>query len=774
MLQKLIAIYFLVFNALTYAQDCDIQIKGNILDEHDKSALEYATVYIQELSFGVSADANAYFVLNNLCAGKYTFIVEHLGCKPDTIILTITKSITKNFYLEHHAEELAEIITTASKLEKENTQTINIINQKVLNKLEGKDFASILSSVTGVNQLKTGTSISKPIINGLYGDRILIVNNGVKMETQNWGTEHATEIDPFASSTIKVIKGIGSLEYGTDALAGMVLIEPSILNKYKHITSSISLVGQTNGRSITTSAKIEQGFKKQIAYFLQGTYKRSGDQQAPHYNLSNTGLQEGNFSSGFGVLKNSWDINIYYSLFQQQVGLLKSSHIGNLTDLQNAIESDTPLIVNRFTYNIENPKQKVAHHLAKINVVKYFKNQNHLAFTYSFQLNKRKEFDIRRGGRSTIPSLHMNLVSNNFSAAYKRSKQFAKTNSRLEGKSGINLLMKINENKPETGIRPLIPDYYQYSFGVFDLEKFIIENFIIEFGARYDFTQFQAYKFDRNNQLQKPVFKFHTYAANIGGSWINNSNNIQVQSNISYNSRFPNTSELFSDGLHHGIATLEFGNDKLKPEHGVKWINTIRVNYRKFIKAEASFYISKIIDFIYLAPLPAPILTIRGAFPAFQFYQTDARLVGFDATLYSEPTSFLSLVFRSSIIRGKNTSANDNLVNMPSDRVSAAIDLHFDFKKIKNVHFGMNVQHVLKQNKAPNLIRDYKPIPNAYTTLNTEIGFDYLASEKHKISFSVTGENITNANYRDYLNRFRYYADELGWNLIFRLKYIFS
>lgn len=774
MLQKLIAIYFLVFNALTYAQDCDIQIKGNILDEHDKSALEYATVYIQELSFGVSADANAYFVLDNLCAGKYTFIVEHLGCKPDTIILTITKSITKNFYLEHHAEELAEITTTASKLEKENTQTINIINQKEINKLEGKDFASILSSVTGVNQLKTGTSISKPIINGLYGDRILIVNNGVKLESQNWGTEHATEINPFASSTIKVIKGIGSLEYGTDALAGMVLIEPSILNKYKHITSSISLVGQTNGRSITTSAKIEQGFKKQIAYFLQGTYKRSGDQQAPHYNLSNTGLQEGNFSSGFGVLKNSWDINIYYSLFQQQVGLLKSSHIGNLTDLQNAIESDTPLIVNRFTYNIENPKQKVAHHLAKINVVKYFKNQNHLAFTYSFQLNKRKEFDIRRGGRSTIPSLHMNLFSNNFSAAYKRAKQFAKTNSRLEGKTGINFLMKLNENNPETGIRPLIPDYYQYNFGVFDMEKFIIKNFIIEFGARYDFTQFQAYKFDRNNQLQKPVFNFHTYAANIGGSWINNSNNIQVQSNISYNSRFPNISELFSDGLHHGIATLEFGNDKLKSEHGVKWINTVSINYRKFIKAEASFYISKIVDFIYLAPLPAPILTIRGAFPAFQFYQTDARLLGFDATLYSEPTSFLSLVFRSSIIRGRNTSANDNLINMPSDRVSAAIDLHFDFKKIKNVHFGMNVQHVLKQNKAPNLIRDYKPIPNAYTTLNTEIGFDYLASEKHKISFSVTGENITNANYRDYLNRFRYYADELGWNLIFRLKYIFG
>ena len=85
----------------------------------------------------------------------------------------------------------------------------------------------------------------------------------------------------------------------------------------------------------------------------------------------------------------------------------------------------------------------------------------------------------------------------------------------------------------------------------------------------------------------------------------------------------------------------------------------------------------------------------------------------------------------------------------------------------------MMVQHVFKQKKTPAQIIDYKAAPDAYTTLNADAGFDYLISEHHKVSFSVTGENITNAVYRDYLNRFRYYSDELGWNLTFRLKYSF-
>ncbi len=775
MLQKLFfLILIILIPFISNGQDCSYKISGTILDDHDKSALSYATVYIQELQIGVTADSNGFYEIKNLCAGNYTFIIEHLGCEADTQIIVLTASINKSFFLEHHAEELAEIISFASKAEKESSQTISTIDTKMLTKMEGKDLGSILSSISGVNQLKTGTTISKPIIHGLYGDRISIVSNGVKLETQDWGTDHAPEIDPFAANSMKIIKGAGSLEFGTDAMGGMVVTEAPVLKKNKHLNVAVSLIGQTNGHAVTTSAKLEQGFKKQVAYFIQGTYKRLGDQQTPTYNLTNTGIQEGNLSAGIGILKKEWDVTVYYALYQQQLGILRSSHIGNLTDLKNAIESDRPLIVEPFSYTISNPKQKTAHHLAKINVIKFLKNQQHADITYSFQLNNRKEFDIRRGGRSEIPSLDMNLISNNILTSYTRTHSFKKAYRRQEGKTGLNFLAKQNTNNPETGIRPLIPNYYQYSLGIFDMEKFVLNNYVIEFGARYDFTRFSALKFDRNNVLQKPVFNYHTYAVNAGAGWKNNSEIIQLQTNISYSSRFPNASELFSDGLHHGIATLEYGNDQLKPERGVKWVNSINLSYKKYFKSELTFYVAKINDYIYLAPLPDPMLTIRGAFPAFQYYQTNARLIGFDFTVNSEPVKYLSLSVRSSIVRGKNTSRNDNIIYMPSDRISAAFDVHHDFKKIQNLHFGMNVQHVFKQHKIPVEIADYKAAPDAYTVLNADAGFDYAVTTNHKISFSISGENITNAVYRDYLNRFRYYTDELGWNLIFRLKYSFS
>jgi iron complex outermembrane receptor protein len=773
MLHKIILLllFFILHN--TYSQNCELKISGKIIDEHDNSALEYATIYIAELKSGTTADSNGYYQFNNICPGKYTFIIEHIGCTSDTLKIEINKSLVKNLYLEHHEEELTEFITLASKLEKETSQTTTIIDNKSLTKLEGKDLGNILSTIAGVNQLRTGNSISKPIIHGLYGDRISIINNGVKLETQDWGSDHAPEIDPFASNSIKVIKGAGSLEYGTDAMGGVVLMNPPTLKKHKYLQASISMIGQTNGHGMATSAKLEQGFNKQIAYFIQGTYKRTGDQQTPRYNLTNTGSQEGNISAGLGILKKGFDINIYYALFHQQVGILRSSHIGNLTDLQNAISSNEPLIIEPFTYKISNPKQKIAHHLAKVNVIRFFKKQNYLDITYSFQLNNRKEFDIRRGGRSEIPALNMKLLSHNLLSTYSRLKRFGKNNILLEGKSGFNFLAKHNANNPETGIRPLIPDYYQYGIGIFDMEKLSIKNFIIEAGFRYDYTKFFGYKFDRNNVLQKPVYNFHNYAFITGVSWKNKKEMLQLQTNLSYSSRFPNASELFSEGLHHGIAVLEFGNEKLKPEHGIKWTNTITTNYKKYIQAEATFYINKINDFIYLAPLPAPILTIRGAFPAFQYYQTNARLLGVDATVNTEPIEYLSLSLRYSLVRGKNISAKDNLIFMPSDRITAAFEVHHTFKKIDNIYFGMNVQHVFKQAKTPLLIPDFKTAPDAYTTLNATIGIDYSLHPKHKISFSVSGENITNAVYRDYLNRFRYYADELGWNLTFRLKYNF-
>lgn len=754
------------------AQSCEWSISGKVIDEHDQSALSYSNIILLETNQYAVADSNGYFIIRQVCSGKYTLIVEHIGCTPDTVTLDVNSSITRNFYLEHHEEELAGIITTAVKYT--SGLSSHEVDSKELEKLEGKNLGQILNGIAGVNQLKTGANISKPIIHGLYGDRILLVENGVRLESQNWGTEHAPEIDPLAAQSISVIKGAATLEYGTESLGGMVVIQPPVLKKQPHLNVDISLVGQTNGKGITTAAKIQQGFKKQAAYYLQGTFKKLGDQQAPDYNLSNTGLQETNLSAGFGWMKRGWDLSGHYALYSQKAGIFRSAHIGNLTDLNNAIQSDTPLIVLPFTYDIIAPKQHNTHHLAKVQLRKYFSKQRTLHIAYSAQHNRRQEYDIRRGGRSDIASLDMRLFTNNVLTTFQRTHSIGKKSHLLEGKSGIHFTAKQNRNDAATGVKPLIPDYYQYGIGFFDMEQLKLRSFTLDWGARYDYTRMLAYVFDNNNRLQTPTYNFHTYAISLGGSWTSRQQEVQLQSGIAVNSRFPNASELFSNGLHHGIAAIEFGEPDLHPEKGIKWTTTLLAQYKKFIQAEVTAYISTIYDFIYLAPLPEPILTIRGAFPAFRYYQTDAQLAGLDMTLKSTPAKWLSLYGRYSMLRGKNKSTDEYLIYMPADNIAVGFEWQQDFSAVKNVFFGMEYKYTFEQKKLPISIPDFKAAPGDYHLLGASAGFTYPVNDKNSISFSVSGENITNSRYREYLNRFRYYADETAWNLTFRIKYSFQ
>ncbi|MCB0506690.1 MAG: TonB-dependent receptor [Bacteroidetes bacterium] len=772
MLHRIYFLLIFLFPFLSTAQVCNYKLFGSILDEHDNSGLEYATVYIVEKQMGATADSIGNYSIENLCKGRYTVIVEHLGCAPDTVIVEINQNAKKNFYLEHHAKELAELTVTSNKNSEENIPTSNILTKQKLDQLQGKNLSEILTQISGVTQLKTGSNISKPIIHGMSGSRISIISNDTKLESQDWGTEHAPEIDPFNASTIKVIKGAGSVEYSTDAIGGIIIVEPPSLKKYKNIQAAVSLVTQSNGKGISGAAKLEQGFKKHFAYILQGTYKRSGDLSAPKYNLSNTGMQEGNMYAAFGFLKKNWNGDFSYSMFHQKIGIMQSAHIGNLSDLQNAIASNTPLIVKPFTYKIENPKQKITHHLAKASISKYLKNDQKLEINYAVQMNNRQEYDIRRGGRSNIPALDMHLFSNTINTSFVRKNKLKK--AIFDSKTGVSFLTQHNFNNAATGVRPLIPDYYLYSIGLYDWENISIKQAVIEFGARYDYTRFKAFKFDKHNVLQTPTYNFHIYAFVLGINWKNKKDYFKIQSNISYSARFPNANELFSEGLHHGVAALEFGDENLHPERGIKWITTITAQYKKIVKLEASFYTTKIKDYIYIAPLPDPILTIRGAFPAFKYYQTNARLIGFDAMLESNPTIFLQLTMQTSIIRGKNTKANDYLIYMPADRITSGIELHHDFNKLKNVFVNITIQHVFKQRNTPINIIDYKPTPNAYSTLNAAIGWKYKINTQHNISFSISAENMTNTSYRDYLNRFRYYADEIGWNLLLRLNYTFN
>ena len=201
------------------------------------------------------------------------------------------------------------------------------------------------------------------MIHGLQGYRILILNNGIRQEGQQWGNEHAPEIDPFIAQKISVIKGANAVRYGSDAMAGVILVEPNDLPDKASVTGEVNLVGLINGKTGIASA-ILQGYFDKIKGFswrVQGTLKKGGNTNTPNYYLKNTGVQESNFSYALNYHRKNWGLETYYSQFKTKIGIFSSAHVGNLTDLQAAFNSNKPQdSLATFSYDIARPYQDIS------------------------------------------------------------------------------------------------------------------------------------------------------------------------------------------------------------------------------------------------------------------------------------------------------------------------------------------------------------------------------------------------------------------------------
>ena len=209
----------LLFSTIICAQECENTFKGTIIDLHDNSLLAGATIIIAGLEEAVVSNIDGEFQFTNLCDGTYSFQVSHPFCETKGFTFKIEGNITKILKLEHHLEELNQVILDG-KAYKAKTKTINEqrLNKNELESFSNLSFGDAIKSLSGVSSLNTGNTVVKPVINGLHSSRVLIINNGVRLEDQEWGAEHAPNIDINSSGNIAVIKGASALQYGGDAV----------------------------------------------------------------------------------------------------------------------------------------------------------------------------------------------------------------------------------------------------------------------------------------------------------------------------------------------------------------------------------------------------------------------------------------------------------------------------------------------------------------------------------------------------------------------------
>ncbi len=629
------------------------------------------------------------------------------------------------------------------------------------------------------------------MIDGLHSQRILILNNGIRQEGQQWGVEHAPEVDPFIASQIRVVRGAETVRYGSAAMGGVILIDPPSLHKTEKVGGEINLGMMSNNRMGVFSGLVEGTLLKGSGWSwrLQSSIKKGGDYHAPDYNLSNTGLGELNFSGGLGFKGEGRGLEIYVSSFNTELGILRAAHTGNLSDLQQSIESGRPWFEEKFTYRIESPRQEISHHLLKLSGHQLLKGVGKINVLYGGQYDLRNEYDIRRAGRGAKPSLSLNLLSHVLDISLDHE------HARHTGSIGINGTVKFNSNDTrETGLRPLLPDFRQFSGGIFFLEKWKKGKWVLEAGARYDHQYLRVLTFLDNQQLIKPQFHFNFLSGTLGATVLF-SENLRLLSNFGISSRPPHVSELYSEGLHHGTASIEEGlmrrngnvyteQSMINTELSKKWISTLQYTDES-LTADVSVYYNDIRDYVYIRPTGTR-LTVRGHFPVFRYEQTDAILTGSDFAVKWKAGSKVEVNSKFSYIYARDVKNDDVLIFIPPAQLETGLTLRLpSWGKLENVFAGVSVPITFRQHRAPMAIApgdigtdipektfDFAPAPDAYALLNARAGFSLPVGE-HAVTVTLSGENLLNTTYRNYMNRLRYYAADTGTNFILRVSYNF-
>ena len=394
----------------SFSQNCDNTLSGTITDLHDGSSLVGAVLVIVGSEQAVQTDLDGTFTISNLCNDTYSIQVSHPHCLTKGYTVKVLGNTNKNFALEHHLEELNQVIVEGKAFSnKSKTILENTITKEELERFSSATLGDALNSLSGVSSLNTGNSVIKPLINGLHSSRVVIINNGVRMEDQEWGAEHAPNVDINSVGNLTLIKGAGALQYSGDAVGGVILAEASKAPVKDSLYAKTLLTAASNGRGTSMSSQLTKSYQSGWHATAQGTLKRFGDFEAPNYVLSNTGIVAQNASLKVGLNRFRYGIEAYYSFFKNEIGILRASHLGGAQDQIRSIKSDRPLIIKDFTYEINAPKQDITHHMVRIKGFKRFDRIGKLSLQYDFQHNNRLEFDIRRGADRDRASLDLDL-----------------------------------------------------------------------------------------------------------------------------------------------------------------------------------------------------------------------------------------------------------------------------------------------------------------------------------------------------------------------------
>ncbi|MDD7317437.1 MAG: TonB-dependent receptor [Prevotella sp.] len=660
-------------------------------------------------------------------------------------------------------------VTVVGKKQAVSMNTVSDkINEVKIRRSLGRSLASMLEEVGGVSSIQTGTVIAKPVIHGMYGNRIAMIADGAVLTGQQWGEDHAPELDKNAYSGIRVVKGAQSVRYGAEALGGIILMESQSLPYYgSTLNGKSSLLYGTNGRQTDITLQVEGAMPwcRQLAWRAHATYANSGDHSTARYLLNNTGIREYDLSLAVGYKTKRMTVEAGYSLFNQHMGVMLSAQMGSEDLLKERIALGRPVYVDPFTRHIDYPKLHVAHHTAKLKVV--FDGAAYGSFQWqtTFQQDNRTENRIRRMNHSKIPAVSLHLSS------WQHTLDWSKTYGRFQTDAGVKMLLLDNTNARGTGVVPVIPNYTENTLGLYAVQQYRGNGWGVEAGLRSDWQQTKAAGYDWKGDYYGGRRRFGNISYSVSAHWCP-AKGLKIVSDAGVAWRAPHVYELYSNGNELGSGMYVEGDSLMRPERGYKWITA--VTYRnRWIDVSADVFMQWVNNYIYDEPQRQTITVISGTYPVFRYKQTHAFLRGADIDIGLTPVSWLRWRTVSTLIWANERGTRRYLPYIPSAHVTNWLTWQPHIRGLAGVWFTISHRFVAKQthfDPATDLV-DFTP--PAYHLFGFDAGVAWNLSKDRSLEVALQGFNVLNKEYKEYTNRSRYYAHDMGRDIHMSVSYLF-
>ncbi len=667
--------------------------------------------------------------------------------------------------------QLTEVVVYGSSDNRSISVAQHIRREEILSNM-GKTLAEALSGSKGVAMLSTGPLASKPSIHGMHSGRVMIVNNGIRHIGQDWGVDHAPEVDYDMAGEIRVIKGAEAVRFGAGALGGVIEMKPPRLRyQTKSLQGEVSTTYASNSRQIQGMGRLSGGLGKHWAWRLQSSLLRSGDRHTAEYYLQNTGEAKWSLTSQLGYKRGRWQSELTYGLYRTKQGTMFQWQIGSEDLFKKRLELGRPILkpgeVERFTYDIDLPYSEVIHHQLGLNTLYRIDEQQRLSLNLGYQQDQREEYHHRRNNLSHIPEYSMTLTSADGELSYRHESLLG-----LTTELGAVGHLGHNANLKGTGVVPLIPNYAELQAGAYAWQKLSLGRLALEWGGRYEFRFVNADGHDYNGEHYSASNTYNLWGGQLGASY-HFTPDLRLITSLGLTQRAPHVFEMHSNGIDKASGVYASGNPDLKPESGYKWVLAIEGKGARLDWSIEGF-VQQIRDYIYYAYARETRRMLSGYYPLFLFRQEHARFAGADLKVEWSilPGLPLSYGLQGGYIWAKTTSGIYP-PGLPPLRIRQW--LAYERAISQTIKLSARVTHswVAKQNlfsPSTDLV-DYTP--PSYQLWSASCKLTARLKGSSQLELEVSGSNLANKLYKDYTNRFRYYFHDLGRDLRVRLSYIF-